>query len=308
MSNRAIHIEKLFCDQGFCIALREAFRSTPSPYGLAYYLHVDPEDVTWDVYPVSAKDVAVMKLNPRSVIARNPSEVEPLRQRLAKALMSSPEIFSVSLPDFTPIRLPWDQITPEYLDAINRLEGWAETPICLGDLDPNMKIQRQSFMPHYGLTPLADRMLGRIFDAGLTLREMVGSTLIYEARRGKGQELTRKPGPDGLMLHYEWAVRATIEIERAEDIWITDLSLISAYSEQQFSSNGALPFEVENARSKWTLEIPEVTRRISAIRMFNMLHIRHDEDITPLIAELSARIARANKRALETNLVEQLSH
>jgi len=58
MSNRTIHIEQLFHDEGFRIALRRALCETPSPYGLAYYLDVDPEDVTWDVYPASAEDIA----------------------------------------------------------------------------------------------------------------------------------------------------------------------------------------------------------------------------------------------------------
>jgi len=229
-----------------------------------------------------------MKRSSRTVIARNPHEVEALRQRLETAPVSWRKFFSASLPNFAPIRLPWHQLTPEYVDVINRLEAWAETPICLGDLDPEMKIQRQPLVPYYGLSALAERMLGRIFDAGLRLVEMVDSTLIYEARRPKGQVLSYERGPDGLTLPYEWAVRATIEIERAEDIWITNLALISAPCEVGFGTDDAVPFDVQNERSKWTLMMPEVTKRIAAIRMFNKLHIRHDEDIMPLIDELRA--------------------
>lgn len=299
MSNRYIHLEELLCGDGFRRALRRALRSGTALYGLRYSLEVEPDDVTWDVCPLTdEEDVACwLSIDPRGVIAHNPGEVEALRERLEKAAKSSLGDFSPSLPGFEPIRLPWQQMTSEYVEAINRLEAWAETPVCLGDLDPHMKVQHKPFSCYYPLAPLAESMMGRIDDACVRLSEAVGSTLVYTARRTEAQTVPDVWGPDSVKTPYEWAARATIQIEGTDEIWITDLALTHAFYEEVSSYRDPVEVAIQNARSKWALSLPEVTRRICAIRLLNRLHILHDEDVMPLIREQSAFRARVEERA-----------
>jgi len=312
MSNREIYLAELLHDEAFRSALRRALLCETSPHGLRYRRNFEPDDVTWawDVCPLMTEDDVArwLSINPRAVIARNPSELGALRERLEKAAKSSVGQFSVSLPDFLPIRLPWYKMTAEYVDAIGRLKAWAETPICLGELDPHMTGQRQPFSTYYGLAALAESMQGRLADACLFLPEAIGSTLIYTARRTKEQTGPEEWGPESVKIPYEWAARATIEIKGIGDIWITDLALTYGSYEKVLSY--LLPFEatIENARSQWELRLPDVTKRFCANSFFRMLNIQHDEDIKPLRQEMIAFRARVEERAREERKTARRDH
>lgn len=301
MSNREIHLAELLHDEAFRSALRRALLCETSPHGLRYRRNFEPDDVTWawDVCPLMTEDDVArwLSINPRAVIARNPSELGALRERLEKAAKSSVGQFSVSLPDFLPIRLPWYKMTAEYVDAIGRLKAWAETPICLGELDPHMTGQRQPFSTYYGLTALAESMKGRISGARLFLPEAIGSTLVYTARRAEEETGPDEWGPDSVKTPYEWAARATIEIKGIGDIWITDLALTCGSYEEVYSYLLPVEATIENARSKWELRLSEVARRICTIRLLNQHHILHDEDIKPLHQAQIAFRALVEERA-----------
>lgn len=301
MSNRDIHLDQLLFDDGFRRALRRALRSTTSPYGLHYSLDVEPDDVTWDVRPLTDADDVAFWLSsfPRTVIAHNPDEVEALRGRLEKAFQYTTSHFSASLPMFEPIALPWQHMTSEYVEAIAALEAWAETPVCLGDLDPHMKVQKKPFSGYYPLAPLAESMMGRLDDAHVRLSEAVGSTLVYTARRTEAQTGPDVWGPDSVKSPYEWAARATIEVEGTDELWITDLALTHALYETGTTRRDPVEVAIQNARSAWDLRLPEVTRRIAAIRWWDTLHIRHGEDVRPLIDEQIAFRKLVEERARE---------
>ena len=307
MSNREIHVEELLYSDGFRRALRRALRRVPSPYGLRYSLEVEPDDVTWDVCPLTDEDDVAcwLSIYPRGVIAHNPGEVAALHERLEKAFQYTTSHFSVSLPGFQPLRLPWQHMTPEYAEAIARLEAWAETRVCLGDMDPHMVVQKKPFSCYYPLAPLAESMMGRLDDAHVRLSEAVGSTLVYTARRTKEQTGPDKWHPDIVKVPYEWAARATIEVEGTDELWITDLALTHALYETGTTRRDPVEVAIQNARAKWELRLPEVTRRICAIRRFDELHIHHDEDINQLFHEQTAFRALVEERAREERKAAQ---
>lgn len=299
MSNRYIHLEELLYAEGFRRALRRTLRSETSPYGLHVNHEVEPEEETWDVCPLMDEDDVAFwsSRNPRSVIARNPREVEALRGRLEKASKYASGCFSVSLPDFRPIRLPWQQMTAEYVDAIARLEAWAEVPVCLGDMDPHMEVKKKPFSHYYPLAPLAESMMGRLDDVHVRLSDAVGSRLVYTALRTKAQTGPHERHPESVKFPYEWAARATIEIEGTEELWITDIALTHAFYEVGSSNRDPVEVAIQNARAKWKLWLPEVTRRIAAIRWFDQQHIQHSEDVMPLIEEQCAFRTLVEERA-----------
>ena len=144
--------------------------------------------------------------------------------------------------------------------------------------------------------PGKQSMMGRLDDVGVGLSEAVGSKLVYTARRTKAQT-GPEWNPESEKFPYEWAARATIEVEGTEELWITDIALTHAFYEAESSNRDPVEVAIRNARAKWTLWLPEATRRIAAIRWYNDLHIQHSEDVMPLIKEQCAFRALVEERA-----------
>lgn len=297
MANRDIYLHKFFSHEGFCAALRKTLRITPSPFAL--YSDVEPleDDEIWHVTPHSEEDLLSSPeyfINDpdfrRMLVARNPDEVKALRQRLEADPMSWRRPFSAPLPGFRALRMPQHHITHEYLDAISRLKDWAEAPIYLGDADPELETRAHPFSQQaFYLIPLAKEMLGRISDTGLALAEMVDSTLIYTAKIPKSRE-----------SKYQWCVRVTIQIEREQDIWITNIELVDRIDEPIHKLSRCLPYDLQRARWQWGMILHDVTRRTMITRLLRVLNI-HDEEDDPIayIFDIERLIKRADERAVK---------
>lgn len=179
------------------------------------------------------------------------------------------------MPNFKPIQLPVNEVSPEYKAAFEKFRAWAGHDVYLGDADPFKGIKEDCFFMYYCF-------MERILDLDLSSVELSGSKVTYVAKVFGQNKPTKE---------LKGCLKMSLIVDVEGYPWITGLSIVDLEVERYPDLESNLSTRAQFDRRKWTFDLTENARKIAAAVYFNRVGIIHDVDIWSLLDQFEAKAA-----------------
>lgn len=271
MLNRALLLDRLFSHWGFVEALTKVFDETRTPIaGLRYHrdwvaeFHLRAQTGIWSLQALSEAELHRTAPEDTQLIARCPHEVADLRTRLESDPDSPWRLFTVPVPDFTPI-IVHQSNTRRYVDALCRLERHLGAPVHGGKAGWSQWSEIEAIMPR-----LDHLIRERAAEVGLTVQEMERSRLVFTSSLPRAE-----------LGKIELCLRLTFTILNEERFLIDEIAAVDArpvdadfYAEcQPYLNPDDVTMFDRSEREMWRIDLPQYRHALVVERFFERVNI-----------------------------------
>ncbi len=248
----------------------------------------DDPDILWFFEELTDNEREEMSEYQDSFFVSGAEIITRLRYRLGDEAYPWPTQFSVSLPDFKPIRLPSYDVTREYCDMIEKVKNFTGGNLFFGDADPEVLNDDYFSREGYRLFPLTERLSDRLKEMNMELPEVIGCTFVYTSI-----------APYIVPYDKEWAIRLTIEVFHEDHIFITKVEVVALHWRTNCQRLAIEEHKKLFRRASLSITVTERSYRMAKERIFKKMNVMKLEGITSSLEKHRRDIRDLSKALIE---------